>query len=171
MPVTATKKSVKKAGRTLLVNNLKTEFNDNSFSDLKGLENKVITKSSQSAFLTFDTIDNAVSAFRNLRSQHDSLKVKFSYYRVFFKLSGMTDDMDYNTIKTSLSKVVEDTSKTNVLYCKFYKKDNKFLGCGDLTLDTMDGMNRLTGVKDGITFGVHTGNFYRYNNSKEEKSE
>ena len=170
-PTGTTKKSVRKAGRTLLVNSLKNDIDEKFAADLKGLENQVITKSSKSVFLTFDTVDNAVAAFRKLKANSNDLKVKFSYYRVFFKLSGLTDDTDYNTIKATLTTTVENESGASVLYCKFYRKDNKFIGSGDLTLDTMSGMNKLTINKEGLTFSGHTGHFYRYNNKKSDDKE
>jgi hypothetical protein len=40
------------------------------------------------------------------------------------------------------------------------------MGCGDLTLDSMEGMNKLVALKEGLTIDSHVGNFYRFNNTK-----
>ena len=160
------KKTVKKSGRTLLVTVAESSLPLEHTTTLIGLVNKVVTKTGKSMFLMFDTIENAVSGFRKLRTLGTDYRVKFSYYRVFFKLSGLTDTTDYNTIKTQLSDAVEAESNSSVLYCKFYMKDNKYMGCGDLTLDSMEGMNKLVALKEGLTFDSHIGNFYRFNNTK-----
>ena len=160
------KKTVKKSGRTLLVTVAESSLPVEHTNSLTGLVNKVVTKTGKSMFLMFDTIENAVSGFRKLRTLGTDYRVKFSYYRVFFKLSGLTDTTDYNTIKTTLTDVVEAECGSSVLYCKFYKKDNKYMGCGDLTLDSMEGMNKLVALKEGLAFDSHVGNFYRFNNTK-----
>lgn len=159
-------KTVKKSGRTLLVTVSECKLPQDEASNLTGLVNKVVTKTEKSMFLMFDTIENAVSGFRFLRTLGNDFRVKFSYYRVFFKLSDLTDTTDYNTIKNKLTDAVETESKSSVLYCKFYKKDDKYMGCGDLTLDTIEGMNKLISLKEGLTLDSHVGNFYRFNNIK-----
>lgn len=56
--------------------------------------------------------------------------------------------------------------QSSVLYCKFYRKDNKFIGCGDFTLDTLTGMNTLLDKDSGkneYSFGSFKGTFYRFN--------
>ena len=78
---------------------------------------------------------------------------------------GLSNNNDYNTIKQSLSKFVSENTNSNVLYCKFYRKENNLLGCGDLTVDTVDGMKKLLS-KDGLkefTFDSFSGTFYRFN--------
>ena len=160
------KNTVKKSGRTLLVTVSECKLPQEETSNLVGLVNKVVTKTGKSMFLMFNTIENAVSGFRFLKTLGNDFRIKFSYYHVFFKLSGLTDTTDYNTIKTHLISAIEAVSDSSVLYCKFYKKDDKYMGCGDLTLDTMEGMNKLISLKEGLTFDTHVGNFYRFNNTK-----
>lgn len=159
--VSTQRKSVRKAGRTVLVNS--SSLGSYTGQDLSGLE--TFTVKENNLFLTFDTIPNAVSAFKRLRTEHRDWRVKFSYYRVFFTLVGLSNTSDYNTAKQSLSNFVSNSTGSNVLYCKFYRKDNNFLGCGDLTVDTLDGMNRLLQKDGGFKeFNVEglTGTFYRY---------
>lgn len=91
------KKSVYKPGRTLLVKYVSgSTIDDTVFDSLEGLSNKSETKSSNSCFLTFDNVDNAVKAFRKLNDNLSHYRVKFSYYRVFFTIDGLDDSTDYN---------------------------------------------------------------------------
>lgn len=168
------KKSVRKAGRTILVKTISGSSIESSvFDSLVGLVSHSETKSSSSYFLTFDNVTNSVNAFRKLRTDSTDYKVKFSYYRVFFTVNGLTDSSDYNQVKQDIVNYVGDKTKSSVLYCKLYRKDNKYLGCGDFTIDTIDGMNILLAKEGGIkdfTVGQLSGTFYRYN-GKKDKSE
>lgn len=169
------KKSVRKAGRTLLVKSVSGKsINASVFENLTGLVSHSETKSSSSYFLTFDNIQNALSAFRDLRNDSTDYRVKFSYYRVFFTVTGLVDSTDYNNVKQDLISYVTDKTKSNVLYCKLYRKENKYIGCGDFTIDTIDGMNTILskdgGLKD-FTIGPYTGTFYRYNGKKDKSDD
>lgn len=165
------KKPARRAGRTLLVKSVDGTVSDNQFSFLAGLESVTGTKSNASFFLQFDTVDNAVKAFRQLRTENSNYRMKFSYYRVFFTINGLTETTDYNQIKQSMSNYVESNSGSQVLYSKFYRKDGKFIGCGDLTVDTLQGMNTLLSKEAGFkefTFETFNGTFYRFNNRREK---
>jgi hypothetical protein len=167
-------KSMRKAGRTILLKTVSGNSIDSTvFDSLTGLVSHSETKSSSSYFLTFDNVTNSLNAFNKLKSDSTDYKVKFSYYRVFFTINGLTDTSDYNQVKQDMTTFVTDKTKSSVLYCKFYRKDNKYLGCGDFTIDTMDGMNILLSKDGGIkdyTIGQLSGTFYRYN-GKKDKSE
>ena len=169
------KKSVRKAGRTILVKTISGNSIDSSvFDSLTGLVSQSETKSSSSYFLTFDNVTNSVNAFRKLRTDSTDYKVKFSYYRVFFTVNGLTDSSDYNQVKQDIVTWVGDKTKSSVLYCKLYRKDNKYLGCGDFTIDTIDGMNTLLAKEGGLkefTVGQLSGTFYRYNGKKDKSDQ
>lgn len=169
------KKSVRKAGRTVLVKSMSgATLSSSSFDSLEGLTNKSETKASSSYFLTFDSVANAVKASRKLRAESTDYRVKFSYYRIFFTMNGLTDTTEYNQVKKELMDHVTAQSGSSVLYCKFYRKDNKYLGCGDLTVDTIDGMNALLskdGGKKEFTIGTYTGTFYRFNGKKDKSDD
>lgn len=163
-------KTVRKSGRTLLVKTADNTFNEKLLSNFTGLVNKSESKASSSYFLTFDTVANAESAYTKLRTTTD-YRVKYSYYRVFFTMTGLTDTTDYNTTKKEMMDYVSNQSNTNVLYCKFYRKDNKYLGCGDLTVDTLESLNALLSKDNGnneYTFSNFSGNFYRFNSKKDK---
>ena len=171
----STKKTIRKAGRTLLVKSFNNApILDTTFNSLVGLQNKTETKSSCSYFLTFDTIENAVDAFKTLRADSADIRVKFSYYRIFFTINGLSDTIDYNQTKQTFTTWIAEKTGTDVLFCKFYRKNNQYIGCGDLTLDTLDGMNLLLSKERGFkdyTLGSFTGSFFRYNGKKEKTSE
>jgi hypothetical protein len=154
------RRNSRKAGRTLLVRGTQ------SFDNLVGLQNRSDTKTTNSSFLTFDTIENALVAYKQLRAD-SNVRVKFSYYRVFFTMEGLTDTSDYSQVKSDLVQWVESNASTQVLYCKLYRKDSKYLGCGDFTVDTLSGLNRLLSKDGGLKqfkFSNLSGTFYRYNN-------
>lgn len=158
-----------KVGRTLLVKSATTNSNidESEFSNLQGLVTKFQTKSSQSFFLTFDSLENATKAYTTLNC-NSNFRVKYSYYRTFFTLKGLTLDSDYNMVKKELMDHVLEKTGAMVLYCKFYRKDNNYIGCGDLTVDTMEGMNSLLNKESGLkdfSFGSYSGSFFRFNNS------
>jgi hypothetical protein len=168
---------VRRPGRTLLVKPATqgVTFQNAVFeaSRLTGLQSRTESSASSSLFLTFDTVENAKNAFSSLRNERD-YRVKFSYYRVFFTITGLTDTSDYNEVKKTLVTHVETNSHASVLYFKLYRKDNKYIGCGDFTMDTMEGMNALL-AKDSnfktFTLGSLTGTFYRYNANKGQGDE
>jgi len=172
-PVQSTE-TQRRAGRTLLVKG--PNITSSTFSGLQGLVNQAETKTTNSVFLTFDTSSNALAALRKLRTDHTDLRVKFSHYRIFFTISGLTDTSDYNAVKQELLTYVETKSGAQVLFCKLYRKDNHYLGCGDLTIDTLTGMNTLLSKDNGnkeYTINANgvtvTGTFYRYNTNKTQQ--
>ena len=169
------KKIVKKPGRTLLIKliNDTTTFDDSLTENLTGLLNKTNLSNNNTLFLTFDTNDNSLSALKILRPKSfNKFHVKFSYYKLFFTINGLTDKSDYNESKKNLIDFISKDINIQVLYCKFYYKENKYLGCGDLTVDTLEGMNKLL-LKDGgmkeITFNSLSVVFYRFNNKKKRR--
>lgn len=152
-------------GRTLLV-----KSSSSVSYDFEGLLNKAETKSTNSVFLTFDTKENSSKAYDKLLTmESEGVRVKYSYYRVFFTMTGLTDTSDYNVVKKDLTDHVESKTGSSVLYCKLYRKNSSYIGCGDFTIDTLEGMNKLlskdSGNKD-YTLGSLSGTFYRYNSTK-----
>jgi hypothetical protein len=171
------KKSIRKPGRTILVKTLNgVQFDEDAFfNNFQGLTNKASRKVTNSFFLTFDTVANAVKAFQEIRADAPKFLVKFCYYRVFFTMEGLTSSTDYNDVKKQLTTYVTDKTTANVLYCRFYRKNNNFIGCGDFTVDTMEGMNMLVskegGLKEYSLNDTFKGTFYRYNGNKNKNEE
>jgi len=166
------KKTVHKPGRTLLVKSVSgNKVNSSLFDNLEGLKSQTETKSTSSYFLTFNTVSDAVNAYKKLKNVSSDLRVKYSYYRVFFTMNGLTEASDYNQVKKDLMELVNKNAGATVLYCKLYRQETKFLGCGDFTIDTLDAMNTLLSKEGGLkdySMGSLSGTFYRYNNKKEK---
>jgi hypothetical protein len=160
-----TQNTVKKSGRTLVIK----ADNENILDSykLEGLKTKTYTNNG-SFFLVFETVENSNEAFNKLKN--DNIKVRFAYYRLFFKMVGVEDSSNYNDIKKLHIDWIVKNSDANVLYYKQYRKVGKFLGCGDFTIDTKESMNKLLD-KDGLknyTIDKYSGTFYRYNKKPEE---
>jgi len=168
------KNIVRKAGRTLLIKliNDTTTFEESLLDNLTGLINKSNLTNNKTLFLTFDNNNNSLNALKFLRSKSfNKYHVKFSYYKLFFTINGLTDKSDYNESKKGLIDLITNNNDIQVLYCKFYCKENKYLGCGDLTVDKLEDMNKLLSKNDGFkefTFKTISGVFYRFNKKKDE---
>ncbi len=160
------KKVLRKAGRTLLVSpSTGSTLTESMFSGYTGLESTIASKNG-SYFLTFDTVQNALDSYRKTRQDHPNVRVKFSHYKLFFTLTGLTDSSDYGVVKQQMSSFVEKESGAQVLYFKLYRKGNKFIGCGDVTVDTkasMDALLNKEGKLKNFSVEGYTGTFYRYN--------
>jgi len=167
------KKVMKKPGKTLLIQSFNnTEINESLFNNLEGLEKHFIKNDKNSAFLTFDTPDNALIALKSIKEKSLNFKLKFSYYKIFFTINGLVDTTDYSDIKKDMIEYVSSKTNSNVLYCKFYSKNNKYLGCGDLTIDTLDGMLQLLSKDSGLKefeFKSYFGSFFKFNDKNEKK--
>lgn len=160
------KQTVAKTGRTVLVSSdSNTPLNESTFASLTGLTSNFSTKNG-SYFLTFDTLDNSVASYTKLREDFPNLRVKFARYQLFFTLSGLTDSSDYNSVKQDFTSFVESNTGASLLFFKLYRKSDKYIGCGDLTVDTKAGMDLLLDKNDkfnNFTLGNLTGNFFRFN--------
>ena len=177
------KKRFRKAGRTLLIKPVETkesQFESHVKTLLETQKFEGLVSVSDSAkgakFLLFDTISNAVVAFKVFRKD-DLVFVKYAHYKVFFNMTGLTtlDKVDYNQVKESHSTWVTDKTQANVLYYKLYSNGDKYLGCGEMTVDTKEGVDQLL-QKDSLlkdyTLKIEKttlgGKYYQYNRTKKE---
>lgn len=126
-------KLAQRPGRTLLVNDKEKTID---VSQLEGLVTSSKT-SSDSLFLEFSTVDQAVLAYESLRNK--DVRVKYAYYKLFLKLTSDISELNYDKIKEAVKSVVE----ANILYFKLYKKDDKLIGSGDFTIDRLEDLNNL----------------------------
>ena len=162
---------VARPGRTLLVSFTTDSVDTKLFDTLTGYQTSATGKNVSSVFITFDTVENAQSAFNTLRSNESLRRVKYSRYPVFFHINGLSDSSDYNLVKQDLTSYVESHTGSSVLFFKLYRKENKFLGSGSLTVDTNEGMRKLlskeqSGLKNWNT-GSYNGTFYHFNKRSE----
>ena len=156
-----------KPGRTIVIKPKSDGSLDLSkFDNLNGLVSKSEIKNNDSLFLTFDTIANSEVVYSLFSSEYN---VKYCYYKVFFTLSNNVDSNNYENTKTEILNFIQNNTDCNMLYCKFYRKDSSYMNCGDLIVDTIDGMKKLISKESSLKqFKTEnlSGTFYRFNNSK-----
>ena len=165
-------KILRKAGKTLLIKAKEgCTVSEDWFKSLDGLQKDGIvqTEKTGSYFLTFDDVGKSLDALKHIRKEHDKdVMVKFAHYRVFFTMEGLVDSTDYNTVKQAHVKFIQDNTESEVLYYKLYRNKN-YLGCGDVTIDTKDALDKLLNKDEHKEFvlgnGI-TGKFYRFNRNK-----
>ena len=166
------KRFLRKSGRTLVLKLKDSSFSKSDVEGLTGLQESTTTQNS-AMFLTFDTKTNALEGLKTLkRTKKDAVNVKFAHYKVFFKLEGLTSDSKYDEVKTQHSTWVEEKTGGEVLYYKLYRKDDKYLGCGDMTVDTKDAIDKLLSEEHHKTFSFGdgmTGTFYRYKRTTKDE--
>jgi hypothetical protein len=153
-----------KAGRTLLVKQSNGNFDVSVFEGMAGLTSKHHTEKSNSHFLTFNTASEALTALKTIKKKSgQSARVKFAHYRIFFKVEGLTDSSDYNAVKTAHTELINKLGG-GVLYYRLYRKENKFIGCGDLTVDTKAVFDKLLSADESKEFKTDgfSGTHYRY---------
>jgi hypothetical protein len=157
-----------KAGRTLLVKPSNGSFNASVLEGLAGLTGKHHTEKSNSYFLVFTTPQEALAALKSIKNKSgQSVRIKFAHYRIFFKVDGLTDSTDYNTTKSAHIDMINKLATNNhggVLYYRLYRKDTKFLGSGDLTVDTKEVFDKLLSEDSLKTFKADnfSGTHFRY---------
>lgn len=147
-------KPAPKVGRTLLVKPENSKFDVSFFDSLKGCVEKFSSEKSNSHFLTFKDVKSSEAAFNTL-SENENCKVKYALYRLFFKSPGValhSDTVDYDKVKKVHTEMIEKNFEGRCLYYKLYRQKNKFLGCGELTVDTLKSFNGLIRKsEDGMT--------------------
>jgi hypothetical protein len=162
-----------KAGCTLLVKPSKQSSYESVFSGFEGHQSTFHTEKTNTYFVRYQTPQQALSALKSLKTSHGrDMRVKFAQYRVFFKLDGLTNETDYNTVKSAHTQLVLGESGANMLYYRLYRKNDSYLGCGDFTVDTkecFDNLMNSEGLKnftlDGMS-GVH----YRYKRNQQSNA-
>ena len=170
------KKRFRKAGRTLLIKSVDESFNfDNlHLSEFEGIDSNIETKSG-ARFVVFTDVKYSMEALKVLK-QNKEILVKYAHYRLYFTMNNLTPDSDYNNVKKAHIDLITENTGTEVLYYKLYKKDkSSYLGCGDLTIDTKEGMDKLLqeDVMKNYSFSVddveYSGQFYQFNKFKSSK--
>ena len=153
-----------KPGRTLLVKVFDKSNLD--IDNLDGFQTKHHTEKSNSYFITFATAEQSNNALTQLKTQYgSSINAKFAQYRVYFTMKGLVPESDYGFVKTTHCNMVTSLAKCNVLYYRLYRKNNTYIGCGDMTVDTKEGFDFL--MNDSLkNFSLNNelnGVHYRYN--------
>jgi len=154
------RKNERKPGRTLLISN---DHQDELNVD--GIMNTHITDSG-SRFVVFDTIENAQQAFDQLTNE--GVKVKYSYYKLFFRLRDMNlENTTYDEIKNEIKTRLSQLDDVNIVYFKLYTKNRELIGSGDLTVDCKDALDTLVNTRE-IELNNGSMSVYRYKFRKSE---
>ncbi len=169
---TQTLRQRSKAGRTLLVKPTGT-FDASILKDLAGCTATHHTDKSNSYFLTFTTPKDALAALKQIKTKATTkVLIKFAKYQVFFKIEGLKEESDYNTVKATHMKQISDLGG-NVLYYRLYRKDNHYIGCGDFTIDTKECFDKLVNQDSEFKkFNLEndiSGIYYRYKKTENQE--
>lgn len=154
----------RQAGRTLVVKVNNNSFDVSSLNSLTGLKQLNEVKNN-TVFLTFDDLTSATSAFDSLQT-NKSLSCRYCYYRVFFKLNGLTESSTYKDVRERHVSWVEENTGGKVLEYNLYKNRDSFLNCGDLVVDlksSLDLLLSLDNFKNYKLDGDLEGTYYRFN--------
>lgn len=156
-----------KPGRTLIVKSKNHQSIDlSTFDGLEGLETKTEINQHNSVFLVFDSVQHSEKALESLSG---SFHVKYSYYKVFVSLTNNISDDNMEKSRMELEQLVLSNTGSNVLFSKFYRKNNSYMNCGYMVVDTIDAMKKLISKESEFKqFKTEslTGTFYRFNNTK-----
>ena len=160
----------KKPSLTIIVSPAdNSPINESIFKNLTGLTQSNKNKSN-GYFLEFDTLENAKIAFDTLK-QNPKLLEKYGFYNLFVKVVGLTDSSDYQTVKNDITGFVKEKSGGNVPFFKLYRKQDKFIGCAKLTVDTKKAMDNIldeTGSIKSCKINNLSLNFYPFRNEKKK---
>lgn len=162
--------SNERPGRTLLVKPSDNNFNVSIFNNMQGLVTNYYAEKSNSYFLTFASSLDALNGLQYIKTTSGrEVRVKYAYYRIFFKLNGLSNSSNYDDVKTAHVNFIQATG-ANVIYYRLYKKNNSYLECGDFTVDTKESFDALINADQyGVfSFGNFTGMHYRYNKNDQQ---
>lgn len=154
----------KQPGRTLVVKVRDSKFNISSLNSMSGIKQLNEVKNN-TIFITFNDMESAVSAFKSL-SLNLSLSCRYCYYRVFFKLNGLTETSTYKDVRDKHVTWVEENTGGKVLEYNLYKNKNSFLNCGDLVIDLKSSLDLLLSFDNFKNYKLDNdleGTYYRFN--------
>jgi len=146
-----------------------SSINESVFKNLKGLMQANKNKSN-GYFLEFDNLENAKNAFDTLKLNNKLLE-KYGFYNLFVKVSGLTDSSDYQECKDKITGYVKEKTNGNVPFFKLYRKQDKYIGCAKLTVDTKKAMDKILDESSDIkncTVGNLNLTFYPFRNDKKK---
>jgi hypothetical protein len=145
------RKQINKPGKTIIVKSKSDDdIDDSIFKNIENVTEITKSKDNKSVFIIFSNIKDSIKGLQKLRTDFKNYNSKYSYYRIYFTINDLEDSTDYNDLKKKFITHVESLCNSNILYCKFYKKDNKYINCGDFTIDTYEGLNKLLDKDNGI---------------------
>lgn len=149
-------------GRTLVVK-FEEDFDVSSLKSLSNMKEMNEVKNN-TLFLTFNDIASATSALTKLNKMN-GLSCRYSYYRVFFKLNGLTESSNFENVEKVHTAWVEKNTGGKVLEYNLYRKKDTFLNCGDLVVDLKSSLDLLLTLKNLKNYeldDVLKGTYHKY---------
>ena len=150
-------------GRTLVVK-VEESFDVSSLKSLSNMKQMNEVKNN-TVFLTFNDTASATSALTELNKM-DGVSCRYCYYRVFFKLNGLTESSSFEDVKKVHVAWVEKHTGGKVLEYNLYRNRDTFLNCGDLVVDLKSSLDLLLSLENFKNYeldGDLKGTYYRFN--------
>lgn len=167
-----------RSGKTLLVKSLDEGY------DLSGLgldkrDGLVSNTSSKSgtSFLVFSDVKYSEAAAAILKTSPDfrsKFSIKYPKYNIFFSISGLEKEDDYSAVKQEHIKQIQEVTGCSIFSYKLYKKSDEFIGCGEVSVDLKEGMDKLLekeGEHKTFKFGKYEGVYHKYNKNRRQNGE
>ena len=165
----------RKMGKTILVSpqrDSNVNVDESNLTKEKCIGLQKSTEKDGKFFLLFDNYNNAKNALYKLRNEFNYF-VKFAHYKVFFKCDEVqtvtpSSDFEHDTFKNLMRNLVQNNTNGHVLYPPvLYKdknsEDDKYTGCGYITVDTKESEEQLLGdMKESTMDDKYKLTFYRY---------
>jgi hypothetical protein len=107
-------------------------------------------------FLSFDTIDNSVSAYTTLKN--DNIPVKYHVYSLFIKFD---ESIETETLEQNIKNILNNNC--NITYIRVDNKENVVSHTGKVVIDKLDDCKNLLSYKDDTPIRLR---FYRFDPKK-----
>lgn len=167
-----------RSGKTLLVKSLREDFDLTSLELDKrdGLVSNTASKSG-TTFVVFSDVKYAEAAAAILKTNSEfrnGFSIKYPKYNIFFSISGLEKGDDYSSVKQEHIKQIQEVTGCSIFSYKLYKKNDEYIGCGEVSVDLKEGMDKLLD-KDGehknFKFGKYEGVYHKYNKSRKQNDQ
>jgi len=107
-------------------------------------------------FLSFDTIENSVSAYTTLKN--DNIPVKYHVYSLFIKFD---ESIETETLEQNIKNILNNNC--NITYIRVDNKENVVSHTGKVVIDKLDDCKNLLSYKDDTSIRLR---FYRFDPKK-----
>jgi hypothetical protein len=107
-------------------------------------------------FLSFDTIENSISAYTTLKD--DNIPVKYHVYSLFIKFD---ESIEKETLEEKIQNIL--SNNCNITYIRVDNKENTESHTGKVVIDKLDDCKNLLSHKDDSSIRLR---FYRFDPKK-----
>lgn len=107
-------------------------------------------------FLTFDTIDESIDAYKTLKT--DNVPVKYHVYSLFIKFD---ESINKEKLEEKIKSILNNNY--NITYIRVDNKENTVSHTGKVVIDKLDDCKNLLSFKDETSIRLR---FYRFDPKK-----